>query len=92
MMKLMKQAGKLKKAQKKINKQTIVNKSNGATLVLTGGGKVKSFQISEQLYEQGKDAVESAATEVIKGVLKKQQDIQKNMAKEALGGMNLPGM
>ena len=91
-MKLMKQAGKLKKAQKKINKQLIVKETNGAKIILSGSGELKNVEISEGLYEQGKSAVESAVNSALSGALKKQQELQKDMAKEALGGMNLPGM
>ncbi len=91
-MKLMKQAGQLKKAQKKINKQLIVDESNGAKVVLTGGGDLKKFEISDKLYEQGKDAVEDAVNKAVTGALNKQKKIQKSMAKETLGGKGMPDM
>ncbi|GEM_PF-2600400 len=85
-MKLMKQAGKLKKAQKKIAKQVIEEEVDGAVLRISGDGKVKNFEISQELYDKGKKNIEKATLIAVKSCLKKQQDIQKNMAKEAMGG------
>jgi len=91
-MKLMKQAQKLKKVQKEISNAIITEETDGVKVSITGAGVVKSFVISRELYDRGKDQVEIAAARAMAACLKKQQDIQKEKAQEAMGGMNLPRM
>lgn len=89
-MKLMKQAQKLKKMQSEISNCTVEDEIGGAKLILSGSGKVKNFSISNELYEKGKNEIEKAAAEVIGSCFKKQVDLYKDKAKDAMGGMNLP--
>ncbi|MFW6134609.1 MAG: YbaB/EbfC family nucleoid-associated protein [Elusimicrobiota bacterium] len=91
-MKLMKQAKKLKKVQKEINKKKIEEQVNGAKLSITGGGKLNSLEISDDLWAKGKSEVENAVSRAIEACMSKQQDLQKKMAKDAMGGMKLPDM
>ena len=91
-MKLMKQASKLKKIQKEIAHIIVQDELDGVKLTISGDGDVKNFEISDGVFEKGKAEVEKIVTKIIKSCLKKQQDVQKEKAKEALGGMNIPGM
>ena len=90
-MKLMKQAQNLKKMQKEVSKSIIQEEVNGAKLVITGSGDVKSFEISQELYSQGPEQISQAAAKVIDTCFKKQMDLYKSMAKDAMGGMDLSG-
>ncbi len=92
LMKLMKQANNLKKMQGEISKTIVTDEINGAKLVLSGKGEVKNFEISQELYDKGKDEVNKAAKSVIESCLKKQMDLYKSKAKDAMGGMDLSGM
>ena len=91
-MKIMKQAHKLKKVQKEIAKMVITDGADGATLTITGDGDVKSLKISEELYASGRENVEKTVSKALALCLKKQQELQKEKAKEAMGGMGLPDM
>jgi DNA-binding protein YbaB len=91
-MKLMKQASKLKKVQKEITQAVVQDEINGVKLAMNGAGDIKNFEISQGVFDKGKNEVERAVMSVISACLKKQQDIQKEKAKEALGGINIPGM
>lgn len=91
-MKLMKQANKLKKVQKEISQAVVTGESPGVTISVSGAGEVKKFEISQTLYDKGKDELEKAVADAIGTCLKKQQEVQKEKAKEALGGINIPGM
>lgn len=92
MMKLMKQAQKLKKVQKEIEKTVVTEALDGASLSITGGGTVKNFAISEELYAAGREGLEKSITKLIAATLKKQQEMMKEKGKEAMGGMGLPDM
>ena len=89
-MKLMKQAQKLKKVQKEISKTVIEHNADGVALSITGAGELKNFQISDELFDKGKGEVEKTVAVVISSVLKKQQDLQKEKVKEVVGGLKLP--
>ncbi|MFC2061034.1 YbaB/EbfC family nucleoid-associated protein [Elusimicrobiota bacterium] len=88
-MKMMKQAQKLKKLQKEMEKKTVSDEISGASLSLNGAGSVKEFKISQELVNSGKDNIETAVKNVIDSCLKKHLDLQKDMAKDAMGGMDL---
>lgn len=88
--KLMKQAKDLKKLQKEISNTILESEVNGAKLSISGTGEVKNLTISEQLYNKGKAEIEKAVIRVINSCLKKQIDLQKEKAKQALKGINLP--
>jgi DNA-binding protein YbaB len=90
-MKLMKQAKNIKKMQSDIAKMTVEAEEEGAKLVLTGNGTVKSFEISESLYQKGREHIERAATTAIDTCLKKQMELYKQKAKDAMGGLDLSG-
>ncbi len=92
MMDFMKQAGKLKKMQRDIDKTKIDVDTKGISITITGGGKVKKVSMSEELYNSGRRSVEKEINEAVTQCFKKQQDVQKTKAKEVMGGMNLPGM
>ncbi len=88
MMKMMKQAQKMKKMQKEIARTVVTEDSGGVVVAVTGDGKVKNLAITEELYQQGRVAVEKAVSKTVEKCLKKQQDVQKEKAKEAMGGMS----
>lgn len=90
MMKLMKQAHKLKKVQKELSNTVISDTYNGVALTITGSGAVKKLEISEELFDKGIKEVEKSVKQVIHNCLKKQQDMQKETAKAAMGGLKLP--
>lgn len=89
-MKLMKQAKNLKKLQKEISNTVLESEVNGAKLSISGDGQVKNLKISEELFNRGKEEVEKTIIRVINSCLKKQLDSQKEIAKQALKGINLP--
>ena len=91
-MKIMKQAQQLKKIQKEIEKTVITESLDGASLSINGAGAVKDLEISEELYASGRGEVEKSLSRLISATLKKQQDMQKDKAKAAMGGMGLPDM
>jgi DNA-binding protein YbaB len=91
-MKLMKQASKLKKVQKEITQAVVHDEVQGVKLSIDGGGSVKNFEIAQEAYEKGLAEVEQAVKAVISSCLKKQQDMQKEKAKQAMGGLNIPGL
>jgi len=88
--KLMKQAKDLKKLQKEISNTILESEVNGAKLSISGTGEVKSFIMSKELYNKGKEEIEKAIFKVITSCLRKQLDLQKEKAKQALKGINLP--
>jgi len=88
--KLMKQAKDLKKLQKEISKTVIESEVNGAKVSISGTGEVKSFIMSKELYNKGKEEIEKAVIRAISSCLKKQLDSQKEIAEQALKGINLP--
>ncbi|MFH1415635.1 MAG: YbaB/EbfC family nucleoid-associated protein [Elusimicrobiota bacterium] len=92
MMKLMKQAKNLKNIQKEIAKTTVEDEINGARLTITGDGSVKSFEISEELYQGGREKINSATAAVINSCFKKQMNLFKEKAKNAMGGLDLSGL
>ncbi|MBN2407878.1 MAG: YbaB/EbfC family nucleoid-associated protein [Elusimicrobia bacterium] len=91
-MKLMKQAQKLKKLQKEISNLEITADSQGARLVISGAGQVKKFEITQELYDSGREKLQSSIAGLVESCLKKQQDLQKEKAKEAMSGLNIPGL
>jgi DNA-binding protein YbaB len=91
-MKLMKQAKNLKKMQDEITKCEVEDDVEGACLVLSGSGDVKSFKISQELYDKGREAVEAATKKVIASCFKKQIDLYRQKAKDAMGGVDVMGM
>ncbi len=92
MMKLMKQAHKLKKVQKELSNAVISDSQNGVNISITGSGAVKKLEISTELFDKGKTEVEKSVKQVIHNCLKKQQEMQKEKAKAAMGGLKLPDM
>ncbi len=88
-MKLMKQAKNLKKIHGEISKCSVEDEVAGAKLVLSGSGKVRNFEITDELYNKGKEAVENSTAKVIDSCIKKQVELYKDKAKEAMGG-NIP--
>jgi DNA-binding protein YbaB len=91
-MKLMKQAKNIKKMQGDIAKTTVEAEADGASVVLSGQGVVKSFTLSDELYEKGRSAVETATMKAFDECLKKQMDLYKEKAKAAMGGLDLSGL
>lgn len=91
-MKLMKQAQNLKKMQGELAKCTIDDEVDGVKLTLSGSSEVKKFEITQELYNSGKEAVEKATARVINSSLKKLMDLYKKKAKDAMGGIDLSGM
>lgn len=91
-MKMIKQANNLKKMQKDIAKCSVSDNIDGANMTLGGTGEVKSIEIEQQLYDKGKNAVEDAVKKVVNSCIKKQMDLYKQKAKDAMGGVDLTGM
>ena len=91
-MKLMKQAQKFKKAQKEIAKIVVTDGVDGASLSITGEGAVRSLTISEELYAGGRENLEKTLAKAVGICLKKQQELQKEKAKELMGGMGIQDM
>ncbi|MGM0442378.1 MAG: YbaB/EbfC family nucleoid-associated protein [Elusimicrobiota bacterium] len=92
MMDFMKQAGKLKKIQRDINKTKIDVDTEGLSITVTGAGKVKRVSMSEELYKSGRRDVEKEIKQAVTECFSKQQEVQKTKAQEAMSGMDLPGM
>lgn len=91
MMDFMKQAGKLKKVQRDINKTKIDVDTKGISITVTGGGKVKKVSMSEDLYNSGRRSVEKEIKKAVTKCFKEQKKVQKSKAQEAMSGMDLPG-
>jgi len=82
---LMKQASAIKKIQKEIKNSTVSEESGGVRLSITGDGRVKEFKIVSETADLKE--LEKAIREVIESCLKKQNQIQQQKAKEAMGGL-----
>lgn len=91
-MKLMNQAKNLKKMQTEISKCTIEDEVDGTKLILSGSGEVKNFEVTQELFDKGKEQIEKATARVINSCLKKQMDLYKQKAKDAMGGLDLSGI
>lgn len=92
MFKMMKQLKNLKSLQKDIESTTISESCDGIEIEITGSGNVKNLSISEDAYNKGKISLEKALQNAVSLCSKKLQDLQKEKAKEALGGINIPGL
>ncbi len=84
---LMKQASAIKKIQKEIKNSLVSDESGGVKLSITGDGKVKEFKIPQETFTADRKELETSIKSVIESCLKKQNQIQQQKAKEAMGGM-----
>jgi hypothetical protein len=95
---MLKQAQKLQEdmenAQKELENASVeVSSAGGAVKVnISGSSQFKSFEISEDIYNEGREAIQDAvlvaAQEAIKAARKKHEEVMKNIT----AGLKLPNM
>ena len=96
MMKMMKQAADLqknmKKKQKDIARTIIQHELNGVKIKISGDMKIKSFEISDELFRSNNRVkIETAVSQAFQGAIDEAQEIMKKEMGSLTKGMSLPG-
>ena len=98
MNKMLEQAQKLQQdmenAQKRLESEEVEVSSGGGAVVIkiTGSSEFKSVKINEELYKEGKVAVEQAVLAALQEAIKAAKNKHEDAMKHLTSGLDLPGL